>query len=304
MYSSNYNALQTSVTQRFSHGLTLNVSYTWQHSLSDGSTDEYFPQNSYNIGQQYGNDLNDIRHRATITASYALPGRAGFAQLLQGWTLNTAIGISSALPIEVQDTNSDISGRGDTGGGNSSTGAPSLRWDLYGNPGDFKPGAGALPCYGVGNASTMGKQPNCKIVASVDKLPAPCLNAATFFNVPLSQLTSIGCYATGMVTGSAIIPPAPGTFGTMTLDELRGKGFRTWDMTVTHDWKFKERYDARLIVAVYNVTNSTQYAGYGTNPNQPNTLGLASQTPDVAANSAVLGQGGPRRYNFGIKFTW
>ncbi len=90
---SNYNSLQVTLTQRVSHGLDFTVGYTYGHGLDDGSLNfnGLPPQNSLNPGAEYASSDFDIRHRLTVTAAYALPGKKGFGQLLEGWKLNTIV---------------------------------------------------------------------------------------------------------------------------------------------------------------------------------------------------------------------
>ena len=40
----------------------------------------------------------DVRHRFTGTLTYALPGRKGFGQMLEGWKMTSIVSISGAGP--------------------------------------------------------------------------------------------------------------------------------------------------------------------------------------------------------------
>ena len=51
---SNYNSLQVTVRKQFSHGLTLQGSYTWSKSLTDLTVDSANSNNASNLAQQYG----------------------------------------------------------------------------------------------------------------------------------------------------------------------------------------------------------------------------------------------------------
>jgi hypothetical protein len=85
------------------------------------------PQSSLNAGSEYGNSDFDIRHRFSLTASYATSGKPGFGQLLQGWKLNPIVNLQSGQPWNTNDTTFNFSGNGDS----------SDRWDFFGNPSDF-----------------------------------------------------------------------------------------------------------------------------------------------------------------------
>jgi hypothetical protein len=122
--------------------------------------------------------------------------------------------------------------------------------------------------------------------------------ANTQNGLPLNQLATVGCY---MVNGSAIVPPAQGTYGSMLPDAIKGPGLALLDASVTKDWKFKERYTAQFRAEAFNLLNRTQYLGAGVNLGSPNNLGLASNTPDVSRGDPVQGRGGPREFQFGLK---
>ena len=62
-----------------------------------------------------------------------------------------------------------------------------------------------------------------------------------------------------MVGNSVMVPPAQGTFGTMSRYELYGKGFSEWDLSIIKGWKLTERLTTQFRAEIYNVVNSTQY---------------------------------------------
>ena len=67
--SANYASLQTNLTLRNTHGITVNANYTFSHSLAqDTITDVRNPLSDY------GNLQFDARNHLTLTASYAIPG--------------------------------------------------------------------------------------------------------------------------------------------------------------------------------------------------------------------------------------
>ena len=122
--------------------------------------------------------------------------------------------------------------------------------------------------------------------------------AANASGSPLEQLALIGCY---MVNGSAIVPPAQGTYGTMVPDQIKGPGQSLTNLSVFKNWKIKERLDTQFRFEMFNVFNRTQYAGGGVNLGSPNTFGLATNTPDVTKGDAINAVGGPRYIQFGLK---
>ena len=57
---------------------------------------------------------------------------------------------------------------------------------------------------------------------------------------------------------SVLFPAALGTYGDATRNIFRDSGFRNWDLSVTKNWKFKERYDAQFRAEFFNVLNHPQ----------------------------------------------
>ena len=167
-----YNGLQLSLTTRTFHNLSFNASYTYSHSLSDlqgGDFHSSVAQDSLNPLNDYGAAQFDIRHHFGLTLTYNIPGMKSPGQLLQGWTISSAIVIQSGLPWNVVDTANDP----------SRTGQFVDRWDFFGNPRDFKAGPNAIPFYPAGSPS----------------MPAACTQA---FNAAGGSATlANGCYAAG-----------------------------------------------------------------------------------------------------------
>jgi hypothetical protein len=97
---SNYNSLQSTLTKRFSHGLSFTGGYTYGHGLDNGSLNRFgnLPQDSLNPNAEYASGDSDVRHRFTLTASYAIPGKKGFGQLLEGWKLNSIVNLQTGQP--------------------------------------------------------------------------------------------------------------------------------------------------------------------------------------------------------------
>jgi hypothetical protein len=134
-----------------------------------------------------------------------------------------------------------------------------------------------------------------------------CQAAATAINAAtVASLNTFGCFAQG---NSVMIPPAAGTFGTMSRNPFRDAGFRDWDLSITKGWKFKERLTAQFRAELFNVLNHPNFANpyggsntYGHNdPSSPGTFGCGCATPDAAAGNPVLGSGGNRAIQLGLK---
>jgi hypothetical protein len=115
---------------------------------------------------------------------------------------------------------------------------------------------------------------------------------------------------------SLMIPNAMGAFGTMGRNIFRDTGFRNVDLSITKAFTFKERLNAQFKVEMFNVFNHANFAnpwggtsGYGpgggySDPTVPGNFGCGCATPDVAAVNPVLGSGGARAIQLGLKFTF
>ncbi len=232
---SNYNGLQTTITQRTSHGLSYTVGYTFSHALDNASDNWSCCIPIYgNVKPLYGNSVFDITHRGTISVTYNLPGKKGFGQMLEGWQLNSVLTLQSGLPWGVSDTGNDFSGTGEVSQTNED--GQGEQWNFFGNPKDFQithgfssnpvngdilsGGTGGVPFYGgSGDATTGAETTNAACNAKAEAM-GPAYQAA---------LSAAGCYALG---GSMLLPPAIGTFGTMGRNIWRDAGFRQWDMSL------------------------------------------------------------------------
>ena len=83
---------------------------------------------------------------------------------------------------------------------------------------------------------------------------------------------------------------------------LYGKGFAEWDLSIIKAWRLTERFSTQFRAEIYNVINATEYNLPNASLNSPGTLGEALATPDVGNNSPVIGTGGPRKIQLGLKF--
>ncbi len=85
-----------------------------------------------------------------------------------------------------------------------------------------------------------------------------------------------------------------------------GPRYYNVDFSVAKLWKFKERYSAQFRVEFFNLFNRADFANLtGTSlndPTKPSTFGHANSTPDSA--NPVLGSGGPRHIQFGLKLAF
>ena len=297
---SNYNGLQFSLTQRSQHGLSYVIGYTLAHSLAESSDNWSFiqPIDSNNQRQLYSSTAFDVRHHFTASVTYALPGIKSPAQMLQGWSLNSIIVMQSGAPWGVNDLTTDFSGTNEINAGNSN----GEQWNFYGNASDFQ------------TTKSLNNSPNPDTSAGLPYFPgtsnSTCLaKAQSLGQLAVASLTNLGCYAMGK---SILIPPAFGSYGTSAPNMFRGMPYYNVDFSVTKQWQFRERFRAQFRAEFFNVFNhpniSNPFGGPGgdnsfTDPSAlvGGSFGFRNQTPDVTSSNAVLGSGGPRAIQLGLK---
>ena len=158
----NYNALQLKAEKRFSRGFQSIVSFTWAKTMDNGSSSWYsgHPENSYNLGAEYGISDADRPYILTGEAIYDLPvGRNGkwlrsgiAADILGGWEVSSIVTVEAGNPVVLS-----------VGGDPANIGNTQYNYDrpnLVGNPHIANPSAKQwfnqaafqTPVYAFGNA--------------------------------------------------------------------------------------------------------------------------------------------------------
>src|SRR5205807_7316614 len=165
-------------TQRVSHGLDFTAGYTYGHGLDNGSLNRFGAnlQDSTRPDLEYANSDFDVRHRLTLTASYAIPGKKGFGQLLEGWKLNTILTLQSSQPWSIYDTNNAFS-MANAVGRDQSDGEVTDRSDFFGNPNHFKSGSSSLPYCSGFVAAGPGSNP-ANVINGIDIGGVTCSSAS------------------------------------------------------------------------------------------------------------------------------
>jgi hypothetical protein len=113
--NSNYHALSTKLTQRFSKGLTYLIGFTWSKAIDGGSAirtnsgDTLWPTNSYNLQAEHGLSQFNVGRRFVASYVYELPFGAGkrwasqgpVAAIVGGWQLGGIVTLADGTPINV-----------------------------------------------------------------------------------------------------------------------------------------------------------------------------------------------------------
>jgi len=336
---SRYNSMQVTISKRMSHGFSFTTGYTYAHGSDTGSLNRFgnLPQDSTNVQRgEYGNSDTDIRHRLTVTATYNVPGIKGFAQMLEGWQINTIVTYQTPQPWVAFDSGDNISG----------TGENTDRWNIFGNPLDFPSGKISVPfCTGfVWNQATgaydsggvgctivnpYGAQPYTPAAGQLSACVSDAFTPSAGSSPKLATLASSslliggtagpgslgsasGCYVSPNGSTSVIVPPGLGHFGNMGRNIFRDSGFRNWDLSVFKNFKFKERYGAQFRAEFFNILNHPTISnpwGSGSWLNSGNCLGCGNlgapgSTPDVGYGNPLIGSGSARDVQLGLKLTF
>ena len=145
--NSSYNALETSLRKRFSHGLSFLASYTWSHSIDDVSSfnitgsasqpvagENDLAQDPFDLAAERGRSMFDSHHRIVLSYQWALPflrhSSNWYGKVFGDWQLNGIFTAMSGGPFTVFDSN-DVSLQGQAP---EITGFSANRPDLVGNP--------------------------------------------------------------------------------------------------------------------------------------------------------------------------
>jgi hypothetical protein len=198
--------------------------------------------------------------------------------MMEGWQINSIITAQTGQPWNPTDFENDV----------SLTGEFSDRWNMFGKASDFKLNLGSPTTTPLNIVfDSTGSNPLCTAHAS-------------------SALSSLGCYIAG---NSVLVPPDFGAFGTMGRNAFRGLGIGNWDFSIVKRWKLTEKTGIQFRAEFFNLLNNPHFE----NPQSqfvsndlglPDTFGQTLRTPDVAAANPVIGTGGPRNIQLGLKFSW
>jgi hypothetical protein len=114
--NSSYNALWSTLTNRFSRGLQFSVSYTWSKSIDYNSltspANSVTVQNSYDVRNDRGLSDFDARHRLVLNAIYELPFRGN--KFKEGWQVGAIVQSQTGNPVNLVISSGSINGIANT----------------------------------------------------------------------------------------------------------------------------------------------------------------------------------------------
>ena len=160
--TSRYNALQVKFQQRAIQGLSVLAAYTLGKATDDASGfftsagDPNFPQNSLDPGAERSRSSFDVRHRLSVSLSYALPFSGNV--WTDNWELQGIVTLQSGRPFTVAlhpDIDVSNTGRSNLGFGNNDR--PNVSGDASAQDPSadqwFNTAAFSMPAFGTfGNA--------------------------------------------------------------------------------------------------------------------------------------------------------
>lgn len=307
-----YNSLQTQLRHQFSHGLMLQVSYTWSKQFTNVDAAQagsgiqppgavlYGASNSNNtldLRQQYGMAAFNRAHRAVVSYSYDLPwkrmeGVGG--KVLGGWTLSGVTTIQSGQPFTIVDSQGGSIYYG-TGNANSRAALAS--------PTNCNPVTGN--CQSTVPLTTSGGKSQR---VDPNNPAANWLNGAAFISMTTSPfapnpLPASSPYCIGGTSNPSGNPnaacgspgstfPGAGTgFGNSGKAIILGPGQFNFDMALLKNTKIWEHGTLQFRVEAFNIWNHAQF-------NPPAGINVSgSQFGKITATSVT-----PRVFQFGLKY--
>jgi hypothetical protein len=257
-----YRALQMSLARRFSTGLTLNSQYTFSRSFGNtsGSNEARTVANNARALNEfdYDNGYNnfDVRHTFNLSALYDLPFGSGKKHDLGGvgnailgnWEVGTIVNARSGLPLEIGIVRPDVVIQCATSGGCVvPTGAAGATTTFANGfvaqlPGTIN-AANPLPPGFIAVVNTPGGGAS-RNVRRPDLVPG--------VNPYLSNDRLI-------LNPAAFTTPAPGAFGNVPRNFLRGPGFKQFDLVFNKRIQFSESMNLEFRTEIFNVLNHTNF---------------------------------------------
>jgi Carboxypeptidase regulatory-like domain/TonB dependent receptor len=272
--NSNYNSLQVSVTQRNWHRFTQQFAYTWSHSIDNASDGQDFvpnaaqPNDSTNPNDNKGPSNFDVRNRLVWSVTYDFPKWERVGKLGEGWQMSGILTVMSGHPFNLNYAfEDDYSGSGEFFD-RPDVVAP-IHYD-YSNPSQFlELSSFAIPC---------------TVIQPSDGFADSCV---------------------------------PGTrhFGNEGRNSLLGPNYRNFDLAISKTTSINDRLKVQFRADFYNLTNHPNFAspllpaffadaapnGVGQDGRSIGVFPITA-TSDVGLGNPILGGGGPRSIQFGLKF--
>lgn len=259
-----YDALQIMANRRFTAGLTLNAQYQFGRSFGNtqGSNEATTAQDPYSFEEEFGPNTFDIRHSGNITALYELPiGKGRWIALdgladavFGGWQIGGVYNGRSGSPLTILISRPDLVAVCGQAAGCTLPPGPGQSGDqLVAQGFVISLPSGALPAGFVGVQNTPGGNAS-RNTRRPDLVPG--VDPYIFGSDGLRYLNP-----------AAFAMPAPGTYGNLPRNFLKGPVFHQFDLTLQKRFKLTERMNLEFRSEIYNLFNRANFA------NPPASLG-------------------------------
>jgi carboxypeptidase family protein len=247
-----YKALQMALTRRFNSGVTLNSQYTFASSTGNttGSNEARTAANNARAlaDFDYDNGSNnfDVRHTFNLSALYDLPfghgkrydfGDVGNA-LLGDWQVGAIVNARSGVPLEIGIVRPDVVMQCANAAG-----------------------CGGLPKGFVAQLPGTINAANPLPAGFVAVVNTPGGGASRNVRRP-HLIVGVNPYLTNdrlILNPAAFTTPAPGTFGDVPRNYLRGPNFQQFDLILNKRFKLSERTNLEFRTEVFNIFNRANF---------------------------------------------
>jgi hypothetical protein len=284
---STYNALQVQATKRMSHGLMVNASYTFSHSLDEGSglgAGLFFNGNDpLKPRTAYASSDFDRKHVFSVSYVYQLPSlktESRFVRnVVNGWGLQGVTIAQSGQPFSVID----FSGT-----------AASIFFsadDFITNPIlPLAPGISPKQATqgGTDNSFTSGPNQGVRV---------PYINPNDF-SIPFLNPGQSGVPPCGLTTaGTTVCDTQETSYGGNGRNIFRAPFQTRFDLSLFKNFKFSERVALKFQADAFNIFNHPSFDA----PNGNFALnGCFNPNPCFPDPTTILSPGSPNPSNFGV----
>jgi hypothetical protein len=284
---STYNALQFQVTKRMSHGLQVNASYTYSHSLDEGSglgAGLFFNGNNPLVPRTaYASSDFDRTHVFTISYVYQFPTRSYSSRFVDkvanGWGLQGVTVAQSGQPFSVIDF--------------SGTAA-----SIFFSADDFITNPILPLAPGVSpHQATQGGTDNSFTSGPLAGVRVPYINPNDF-SIPFLSPGQSGVPPCGpTVAGATVCDTQETGYGNAGRNIFRAPFQTRFDFSIVKNFKFAERFTLKFQADAFNIFNLPNFDA----PNGNFALnGCFNPFPCFPDPTTVLSPGSPNPNNYGV----
>jgi hypothetical protein len=284
---STYNALQFQVTKRMSHGLQVNASYTYSHSLDEGSglgAGLFFNGNNPLVPRTaYASSDFDRTHVFTISYVYQFPTRSYSSRFVDkvanGWGLQGVTVAQSGQPFSVIDF--------------SGTAA-----SIFFSADDFITNPILPLAPGVSpHQATQGGTDNSFTSGPLAGVRVPYINPNDF-SIPFLSPGQSGVPPCGpTVAGATVCDTQETGYGSAGRNIFRAPFQTRFDFSIVKNFKFAERFTLKFQADAFNIFNLPNFDA----PNGNFALnGCFNPFPCFPDPTTVLSPGSPNPNNYGV----